>query len=60
MPRPTPTPRGGSGQALRAREQEEMPGKAMTIAIFAGLIMLFAGAAYALYSATKILAWMVS
>jgi hypothetical protein len=47
-------------QALRARKQEELPGKAMSITILVGLIMVFVGAAYALYSATRIVAWMVS
>jgi hypothetical protein len=47
-------------QVLLAREQEELPGKAMAIVILVGLIMVFVGAAYALYSATKIVAWMVS
>ena len=45
-------------QALRAGKQEESPGKA--IAIVAGRIMVFVGAAYALYSATRIVAWVVS
>ena len=43
-------------QAMLAREQEELPGKAMAIVILVGLIMVFVGAAY---SATKIVAWMV-
>jgi hypothetical protein len=47
-------------QMFLAREQEELPSKAMAIAILAGLIMAFVGAAYALYSATKIVAWVVS
>ena len=44
---------------MLAREQEGLPGKAMAIVILVGLIMVFVGAAYALYSATKIVAWMV-
>ena len=46
-------------QAMLAREQEGLPGKAMAIVILVGLIMVFVGAVYALYSATKIVAWMV-
>jgi hypothetical protein len=46
-------------QAMLARKQEELPGKAMAIVILVGLIMVFVGAAYALYSVTKIVAWMV-
>ena len=45
---------------VAGRERVELPGKAMAIVILAGLIMVFVGAAYALYSATKIVAWMVS
>ena len=33
-------------QAMLAREQEELPGKAMAIVILVGLIMVFVGAAY--------------
>ena len=44
---------------MLAREQEGLPGKAMAIVILVGLIMVFVGAVYALYSATKIVAWMV-
>ena len=47
-------------QAWRAGKQEESRGKVMAIAILAGRIMVFVGAAYALYSATRIVAWMVS
>jgi hypothetical protein len=47
-------------QVFLAREQEELPGKAMAIVILVGLIMVFVGAAYGLCSATKIVGWMVS
>jgi hypothetical protein len=57
---PTYSDAAGKQQAFPAREQEGLPGKAMAVAILAGLIMMFMGAAYALYSAGKIVAWMVS
>ena len=44
---------------MLAREQQESLHKAIAIAILAGRITVFVGGAYALYSATKIVAWMV-
>jgi hypothetical protein len=45
-------------QVLAAREQQE-PLPKIAIANLAGRIMVFVGGAYALYSVTKIVAWMV-
>ena len=46
-------------QALLARDEQEPLRKAFAIAILAVRILVFVGGAYALYSATKIVAWMV-